>query len=1325
MKTISVRFPNNSRRNKHNAKNVYSIAPQKSLHVAFINFSKLPAHQPSATNAANNNNPLRAVLIKKLLPVIAAFLLSMAGLHAQTFAISGTVFSDANGLTDNTVNGTGSNGGSAALKAVLVNTVTNKVVAISTVSAANGIYSFTNQSAGNYNVLITTNTATVGSAPPAVALPAGYVSTGEKLGTGTGSDGTPDGILALGSISAATSNVRFGIERTPTANNVTGTTQQNPGGNYKLVTVVTLTGSDPDDGTYTGTSGTDDIIIQTLPANATLYYNGTAVTAGQTITNYNPGLLTIDPNTGVTSVAFTYSEKDAAGVASTAATATMPFTTPVAFTCSNLAYQVANGTFYSFDVNTGIRTAIKVLGIAANNIGYSVADNLIYGWSATLNKVIRLDANGDTTSFTIPNLSATGFGTGDVLPGGYLVLMQGSAANTTFYTIDVNPSHTNFMQLVDPTNSYALQTGPGFGTAMSTGIAEADFSYNPVTGLLTGIVGPTDPTNPFKIGSLNPATGAVTFSSTAVTGSTIQTETSGFGATFIDSKNNNILYVFANAIGNFYSVNISSNTATLLSTSTPAGSNDGASCPTATLSYTISGAVYNDVNGVSDNTVNGTAYAGATALNAILYDNTTGLVAAVSPVSTGAYSFNATPGDNYTVYVTTNTATVGSATVPTVALPAGYVSTGENLGGGTGSDGTANSILPIGILSANTTNANFGVDQIPTGTNQSAASQANPGVGQAVAFSTTVYNGTDAEDGTYGSNLAGRQVKLFAANGSNVLYYNGQAVASSTLVTNFNPSLVAMSPSVSTAVSTTFTYQVYDNALQPSAAITVTVPFTAPARLISGNMWLDANIDAVKQSSESLTGTSSGIMYANLVNGSNVVVQSVLLNGGNSYNYSLAGASNTAYKVIITYGSQAVGATLSTSSITPGYVNTGVNLGGTANTGNKTGIISIAATPGNVTNQNFGVLFCAGTTLSITASASAGHVCASASPATTITLTSTPSGGLASYSSYVWSGSGIGTTNIQNTTATPTATTTYSVTVTDALGCTATSSTASVTYDVVTPNIAYTCGTNSNGVKYVLLNENNGTSWLWTTANGSRFYSNIALDVYSDGTTSTQQLTYIVSNGTYTVQITDAAGCSGSAGITITNSSCPAVLAIGTLELSAVKQNNIAVLNWSAASENTTSYFNVERSSDGLSWATIANLKAARRSSATTGYNFTDTKPLNGTNFYRITAANTNGSVTYSSVKQLQFNGVQTLKVYPNPVQTTVNLDVASERDEKAEIIVTNMAGSKMFSTAYQLIPGLNHIVLNQVQQLAQGSYLITVLTKGNTLHATIVKAGR
>jgi hypothetical protein len=131
-------------------------------------------------------------------------------------------------------------------------------------------------------------------------------------------------------------NINFGLERISIADDKWANPQLNPGGTIK-VAVPVLTGSDPEDGNYIGEDLLDTIIIKTLPVNGKLYYNDVLVLAGDTIKNYDPNKLMLDPNPGIITVSFTYSQVDAARIGGRAASVFLPFSAVLPVTLIDFA----------------------------------------------------------------------------------------------------------------------------------------------------------------------------------------------------------------------------------------------------------------------------------------------------------------------------------------------------------------------------------------------------------------------------------------------------------------------------------------------------------------------------------------------------------------------------------------------------------------------------------------------------------------------------------------------------------------------------------------------------------------------------------------------------------------------------------------------------------------------------------------------------------------------------------------------------------------------------------------------------------------------------
>lgn len=241
-------------------------------------------------------------------------------LVAPGIGISGKVWDDANG---DVVMQAASEAATNAGGTLFVNLVDELgYVVASTPVAANGTYSFSNVAPGlNYSLELSTTQGTEGTPAPGASLPGDWVNTGETR-NGIIDNGAP-GVIdnrPFGFANAA--NFDFGIEQIPSSvpfyvyipEPVAGQRLTLNGGSNPPV----LSGKDPEDCFSGCTLNNRTLIIDAVPTNANLYYNGVLVTAGQLITNFNPDLLQIE-FTSVTVASsskmteFYYSFVDAAG----------------------------------------------------------------------------------------------------------------------------------------------------------------------------------------------------------------------------------------------------------------------------------------------------------------------------------------------------------------------------------------------------------------------------------------------------------------------------------------------------------------------------------------------------------------------------------------------------------------------------------------------------------------------------------------------------------------------------------------------------------------------------------------------------------------------------------------------------------------------------------------------------------------------------------------------------------------------------------------------------------------------------------------------------
>ena len=192
-----------------------------------------------------------------------------------------------------------------------VNPITNAVVQSVQIDAS-GNYSISGLLPNtSYNFILSNASQAVNTNLTSATLPTNYVATGVNL-NGVANTTNKTGIINVNTGSGNLTLQNWAIEKTPDADSKSQLISQPSGTTINAGAVNTaVSGKDLEDGTL-GNSNT--IVITTVPANATLLYNGVAVTAGQQITGFNPLLVSFTGvNKGSLSVTFNYGFIDAAG----------------------------------------------------------------------------------------------------------------------------------------------------------------------------------------------------------------------------------------------------------------------------------------------------------------------------------------------------------------------------------------------------------------------------------------------------------------------------------------------------------------------------------------------------------------------------------------------------------------------------------------------------------------------------------------------------------------------------------------------------------------------------------------------------------------------------------------------------------------------------------------------------------------------------------------------------------------------------------------------------------------------------------------------------
>jgi hypothetical protein len=162
-------------------------------------------------------------------------------------------------------------------------------------------------------------------------------------------------------------------------------------------------------------------------------------------------------------------------------------------------------------------------------------------------------------------------------------------------------------------------------------------------------------------------------------------------------------------------------------------------------------------------------------------------------------------------------------------------------------------------------------------------------------------------------------------------------------------------------------------------------------------------------------------------------------------------------------------------------------------------------------------------------------------------------------------------------------------------------------------------------------------------------------------------------------------------------------------EFTATRQRNKVQLSWETLSEQNTSHFIIERSTDGNLFSALAQVTAKGNSESRSIYQHLDAQPGAGTNFYRLKMVDLDGAFTYSRVIAIKSESESVaLQLFPNPATDVLQLQIPATIKSKAIISIVDMTGKTIRSNTIQLTEGLNASSI-PVRELAPATYQLII----------------
>jgi hypothetical protein len=184
----------------------------------------------------------------------------------------------------------------------------------------------------------------------------------------------------------------------------------------------------------------------------------------------------------------------------------------------------------------------------------------------------------------------------------------------------------------------------------------------------------------------------------------------------------------------------------------------------------------------------------------------------------------------------------------------------------------------------------------------------------------------------------------------------------------------------------------------------------------------------------------------------------------------------------------------------------------------------------------------------------------------------------------------------------------------------------------------------------------------------------------------------------------------------------PSTLPVAFYSFTAMYDKKGVQLTWSADTKDISGSFVVEKSTNGKSFTAVATVGASGSTLSTYQHKDENVSSATGIIYYRIVAKEKTGEIKYSSIKvvRLSKETASSLSVYPNPVQTSANLTLPNNWQNRAVVVsIFNSAGMQVQAIS---IKAASQTETLSFEHLSKGIYVVKAVCEGAVAEQRIVK---
>jgi uncharacterized repeat protein (TIGR01451 family) len=183
---------------------------------------------------------------------------------------------------------------------------------------------------------------------------------------------------------------------------------------------------------------------------------------------------------------------------------------------------------------------------------------------------------------------------------------------------------------------------------------------------------------------------------------------------------------------------------------------------------------------------------------------------------------------------------------------------------------------------------------------------------------------------------------------------------------------------------------------------------------------------------------------------------------------------------------------------------------------------------------------------------------------------------------------------------------------------------------------------------------------------------------------------------------------------------------VSLTDFTASIDNYDAVLNWTTENEINNHHFEIEKSEDAIYFTKIGTVEGNGTTTSMHNYSFID-KNINSNTaviYYRLKSVDIDGRSKHSKIVILRLKKINEndLYCYPNPFAENLKISIKATEEYLAKCRIIAVDGKVVLNRTITIQNGANIIVLNDLNHISSGHYLLEINTGKEVMTTQIIR---